>query len=89
MDETVKQFPWMIGAVLTGFLISRRPPRRKVVYVLADSPRRKSPKEREPARPTNDHRQLMEKLWSLLKPIICTYIGREIYRRFRRQAGNK
>jgi hypothetical protein len=88
MDETVRQFsswPWIIAAILTGFLISRLASRKKKIYILADSPQRKSLEE--PTRAKKAHRKIVDKLWSLTKPIICTYIGGEIYRRFGRIAG--
>jgi hypothetical protein len=78
---------WIIGGMLTGFLITRLPSRKKKIYVLADSPRRKSPEEVQSARPKQGNRKIVDNLWSLTKPIICTYIGGEIYRRFGRMAG--
>jgi hypothetical protein len=77
--------PWLIATILSGFLISRLASRKKKIYVLADSPQRKSLEQ--PTRPKKAHRKSVDKLWSLTKPIICTYIGGEIYRRFGRIAG--
>jgi hypothetical protein len=88
MDETVRQFsswPWIIAAILTGFLISRLASRKKKIYIVADSSQRKSPEK--PTRLEKGHREIVGKLWSLTKPIVCTYIGGEIYRRFGRMAG--
>ena len=79
-------WPWLIATILGGFLISRLASRKKKIYVLADSPHRKSLEQ--PTRPKKAHRKSVDKLWSLAKPIICTYIGGEIYRRFGRIAGH-
>jgi hypothetical protein len=78
---------WIIGGMLTGFLISRLPSRKKKIYVLADSPQRKSVEDVQTDRSKQGDRKIVDKLWSLTKPIICTYIGGEIYRRFGRIAG--
>jgi|HubBroStandDraft_4_1064222.scaffolds.fasta_scaffold21202_4 hypothetical protein len=88
LRSSVQKNPWpsMIAAILTGFLISRVPSRKKTIYVLADSPQRKSLEEVQPARPKQADRKIVDKLWSLTKPIICTYIGGEIYQRFGRMA---
>ena len=79
-------WPWMIGAVLTGFLLSRIPARRKEVYLWADPLQQRPPQEIHPARPDKDDSRTANKLWSLAKPVISTYIGREIYKRVRRPA---
>ena len=76
---------WIIATSLTGFVISRLALQKKKIYVLANSPGRKSLEE--PTGPEKAHRKIVDKLWSLIKPIICTYIGGEIYRRFGRIAG--
>jgi hypothetical protein len=83
LRSSVQKNPWpsMIAAILTGFLISRVPSRKKTIYVLADSTQRKSLEEVKQA-----DRKIVDKLWSLTKPIICTYIGGEIYQRFGRMA---
>jgi hypothetical protein len=78
-------WPWLIATILGGFLISRLASRKKKIYVLADSPHRKSLEQ--PTRPKKAHRKSVDKLWSLAKPLVCTYIGGEIYRRFGRIAG--
>ena len=78
-------WPWIIATSLTGFVISRLASQKKKIYVLAESSRKKSLEE--PTGPKKAHRKIVDKLWSLIKPIICTYIGGEIYRRFGRIAG--
>ena len=77
-------WPWMIGAVLTGFLLARLPARRKEVYLWADPRQRRPPKAVHPARADKDHSWRTNKLWSLVKPVISAYIGRELYKRMRR-----
>ena len=78
-------WPWIIATSLTGFVISRLASQKKKIYVLANSPRKRSLEE--PTGAKKAHRKIVDKLWSLTKPIICTYIGGEIYRRFGRIAG--
>ena len=79
-------WPWMIAAVLTGFLLSRLPARRKEVYLSADPRQRRPPKEIRPARADKDDSERTNKLWSLAKPVISAYIGRELYQRMRHRA---
>ena len=56
LKTSVQRDPWprMIGAVLTGFLLSRLPARRKEVYLSADPRQRRPPKEIHPARADKD-----------------------------------
>jgi hypothetical protein len=89
--ESVQKYPWgwMLGAVLTGFVISRLPARKKEVYLWADPALerlvRKIPvRETNPARIEKQDSSLMDKLWSITKPIMSAYIGREIYKRMKR-----
>jgi hypothetical protein len=77
-------WPWIIGAILTGFLLSRIPARRKEVYLRSDPLQRKPPQEIHPTRPDKDDSGTTDKLWSLAKPIISAYIGRKLYKRVRR-----
>ena len=79
-------WPWMIGAVLTGFLLSRLPARRKEVYLSADPRQRRPPKEIRPGRADKDDSGRTNKVWSLAKPVISAYIGRELYQRMRHRA---
>jgi len=67
---------WAIGALLTGFLISRIPARRKKIYVWSGSSGRELPPAVSKSRTS--------KLWSLAKPVISAYVGREIYKRLKR-----
>jgi hypothetical protein len=76
--------PWIMGAMLAGFLLSRLPARRKEVYLRSDPLGRRAPREVYPSRHDKDDSSMTNKLWSLAKPIISTYIGREIYHRVRR-----
>jgi hypothetical protein len=85
---SVREYPWcwILAAVLTGFLISRPPARKKEVYLWADPvAQRPAPKipvqEAKASHAGRDDSHLTDKLWSLTKPILSTYIGREIYER--------
>jgi hypothetical protein len=88
LRASIKTCPWswVIGAVLTGFLLSRLPSRRKEVYLSPDSIRSRPLREVRAPALDRDEPQAMNKLWSLAKPIISTYIGRELYRRVRRSS---
>jgi hypothetical protein len=77
-------WPWVMGAVLTGFLLSRLPARRKEVYMSLDALGSRPLREVEPPASDKDRFRAINKLWSLAKPIISTYIGRELYKRVRR-----
>jgi hypothetical protein len=74
-------WPWIVGAVVTGFLLSRLPARRKEVYLRPDP--LGPPREVRPPISDKDQSRAMNKVWSLVKPIISTYIGRELYKRVR------
>ena len=86
LRASVQKYPWLwiMGAVLTGFLLSRLPARRKEVYLRSDPLQRKPPWEVHPPSVDKDHSAAVNKLWSLVKPIISTYIGREVYERMSR-----
>jgi len=86
LRASVRKYPWtwITGAVLTGFLFSRLPARRKEVYLSPDSLRPGPSREVHSPRPDKDDSRTTNKLWSLAKPIISTYIGRELYNRVRR-----
>ncbi|HZC34446.1 MAG TPA: hypothetical protein VE242_02470 [Chthoniobacterales bacterium] len=77
-------WPWLLGATLVGFLFSRLPARRKEVYLWADPLQKRPPQELHPAPAEKDDSRTTNKLWSLAKPIISTYVGRELYKRVRR-----
>lgn len=74
---------WAIGALVSGFLISRIPARRKKIYVWSESSRPKPPRELSPA-VSKRAESRTSKLWSLAKPVISAYLGREIYKRVKR-----
>jgi hypothetical protein len=82
---SVQEFPWpwIIGAVLTGFLLSRLPARRKEVYLWSEPFQRGPLREVHPPTSEKDGAGAKSKVWSIVKPIISTYIGRELYRRLR------
>jgi len=79
-------WPWVMGAVLTGFLLSLLPARRKEVYLSLDPLRSRPPREVQIPVSDRDRSRATNKLWALAKPIISTYIGRELYKRVRRPA---
>jgi hypothetical protein len=83
---------WVMGAVLTGFLISRLPARKKAVYLWADPVERKrgskmAVREEKAAHPGRHHSELIDKLWSLAKPILSAYLGRILYQRVMTKKG--
>ena len=86
LRTSVQRFPWpwIMGAVLSGFLLSRLPARRKEVYLWPDPRGRRPPREIHPASADKGQSRVVNKVWSVVKPIISTYMGRELYRRVRR-----
>jgi hypothetical protein len=80
---SVQKYPWswIMGAVLVGFLFSRLPARRKEVYLWAD-PLSGKPSGEVHLRPAGkDESRPTQKIWSLIKPLISAYVGREVYNR--------
>jgi hypothetical protein len=80
---SVQKYPWswIMGAVLVGFLFSRLPARRKEVYLWAD-PLPGKPSGEVHLRPAEkDESRPIQKIWSLIKPLISAYFGREVYNR--------
>ncbi len=63
-------WPWVMGAVLTGFLFSRLPARRKEVYVWSHPSQRRSLREVHPPPVEKDESHAAHKIWFLVKPII-------------------
>jgi hypothetical protein len=84
--ESVQKNPWeyIIGGVLIGFLLSHLPARRKEVYVWENQRSRRMPKDELSTRLDKENSGKINKLWSLAKPIISAYIGRELYKPLRR-----
>jgi hypothetical protein len=78
-------WPWLAGSLLTGYLLSHLPERRKVIYSSPD-PRQRAPSNQAyPESPGKKNRlRATNKIWSLVKPIISAYIGRELYNRVER-----
>jgi hypothetical protein len=77
-------WPWIIGAVLTGFLLSRLPPRRKEVYLWSDPLQRGPLWEVQPPSSEKDGARAKSKVWSFVKPVISAFVDRELYRRLSR-----
>ena len=86
LKESVQKNPWeyIIGGVLIGFLLSHLPARRKEVYVWENQRSRRMPKDELSTRLDKENSGKINKLWSLAKPIIRAYIGRELYKPLRR-----
>ena len=84
--ESVQKNPWeyIIGGVLISFLLSHLPARRKEVYVWENQRSRRMPKDELSTRLDKENSGKINKLWSLAKPIISAYIGRELYKPLRR-----
>jgi hypothetical protein len=75
--------PWVIAALLVGFLLSRLPPRRKEVFIW-NEPFHRTPSRKVPLPPTgsdNDEFSEMKQLLSLTKWAIAAYIIRILERR--------
>jgi len=87
---------WIVGAMMIGFLLSRLPRRKKRVYVYVPagagsyrdgaSVQGKRVRKSAPAKEGFSDRpekgvRLAPKLWSVMKPILTTYLAREIYNR--------
>jgi hypothetical protein len=73
-------WPWLAGSLLTGYLLSRLPERRKVICSSPDPRQRTRSNQAYPAPPGERNRlRATHKIWSLVKPIISAYIGRELY----------
>src|ERR1700751_3861335 len=94
LKESVQKNPWeyIIGGVLISFLLSHLPARRKEVYVWENQRSRRMPKDELSTRLDKENSGKINKLWSLAKPIISAYIGRELYkplRRWGKQAAEK
>jgi hypothetical protein len=71
--------PWVIGATMTGFLLSLLPARPKKIYLARDSDRPRP--ARKQSTPVSGQHPVGQKLWKLAKPLISTYIGQQIYKR--------
>jgi hypothetical protein len=84
--ESVQKNPWeyIIGGVLIGFLLSCLPARRKEIYVWENQRSRRRLKNELPTQLDKENSGKIPKLWSLAKPIISAYIGRELYKPLRR-----
>ena len=70
--------PWVIGAAITGFLLSLLPARRKKIYLAPGSDRSRPTRNQSMA--FSDRFPAGQKLWNLVKPLISTYIGQQIYK---------
>ena len=74
-------WPWVIGAAITGFLLSRLPARRKEVYFWSDSFQPQPLREIHQLASKKNGSHATNKVWSFAKPVISSFIGRELYQR--------
>jgi hypothetical protein len=83
LRRLVRKYPWswIMGAVLVGFSFSRLPARRKKVYLWANPLQGRPSREVGPPLAEKDESRATDKIWSLLKPLISAYVGREVYKR--------
>ena len=87
LRASIQRFPgpWLAGSLLTGYLLSRLPARRKIIYLSPDLRQRTRSNQAYPAPPGEKNRlRSADKVWSLVKPIITAHIGRELYHRVER-----
>jgi hypothetical protein len=86
MRASVQRYPWpwIMGAVLTGFLFSRLPARRKEVYLRSDPSQLRPLREVHPPPVEKNGSRAAHKVWFLVKPIISACVGRQIYSRVKR-----
>jgi hypothetical protein len=80
---SVQKYPWswIMGAGLVGFLLSRLPARRKEVYLRVNPLQGKPLREAGPSLAQKDKSGATDRIWSLIKPLISAYVGREVYKR--------
>ena len=76
-------WPWLIGAVIAGFLLSRLPARRKEVYLWSDSFQPQPLREIHRLGSKKNGSNATNKIWSFAKPVVSSFIGRELYQRLR------
>jgi hypothetical protein len=74
-------WPWVIGAAIAGFLLSRLPARRKEVYLWSDSFQPQPLREIHELASKKNGSHAINRIWSLAKPVIGSLIGRELYQR--------
>jgi hypothetical protein len=86
MRASVQRYPWpwIMGAVLTVFLFSRLPARRKEVYLRSEPFQLGPLREVHPPPEEKNGSRAAHKIWFLVKPIISAYVGRQIYSRVKR-----
>jgi hypothetical protein len=74
---------WVVGALLLGFLISRLPARRKIIYIPQDSAEAMRATKHSTAKVITNRSQILRKVWTLIKPVITAYVAGEIYKHTR------
>jgi hypothetical protein len=85
LRDLVRKEPWywIAGSLLIGFLLSRLPARHEKIYFQADSSGTKEVRNLSPKEAKKGRSQIGRSVWSLVKPIITAYVGREVYKRAR------
>ena len=85
LRESVKKEPWywIAASLLAGFLLSFLPARRKKIYLQADSPSAQETRNPSTKEAKKNRSRIADSVWSLVKPIITAFVGREIYKRAR------
>lgn len=86
IKATVKQYPWLTvtSAILTGFLLSRLPARRKEVYLCSEPLQREDPAKLNPIVTQTSENRSIHKVWLFLKPLVSAYFVKKFYKLFRR-----
>jgi len=86
IKAAVKQYPWLTvtSAMLTGFLLSRLPARRKEVYLWYDRFQREDPAKLTPIVTQTPENRSIHKVWLFLKPLVSAYFVKKFYKLFRR-----
>ena len=84
LNASIRQYPWtwVGGAVLTGWLLSRLPARRKEVFVLKRHLEEENPREIRMRSGHGREPRIRIGVWSFAQPILSTYLARQLYKRF-------
>lgn len=86
LNASIGQYPWawVGGAMLTGWLLSRLPARRKEVYVLKRHLEEENPRETRMVSGNSKRSEIGKGVWSFSRPILSTYLARQLHKRIAR-----
>jgi hypothetical protein len=86
IKAAVQQYPWLAvaSAVLTGFLLSRLPARRKEVYLWFERLQPEDPTKISPVVTQTHENRSMHKIWAVVKPLVGAYFVKRFHKLFRR-----